>query len=299
MRTAADEFSIRGNTIVNLLIGYDNGLNSGYLDDMSEIAKESGMSLAVISYDSGDLAGMKATNIRTGIIDGLGNKRTDTTSGALTSFNDYTYVVATSKLMYDKYNDKDRWMSVAGDVAGYMAANDSVNGSWFPVAGIDRGIVSNYKRLLWSPSSVDQNELSRNGLNSIVKDKELGYAYIFEYITNTTENKMTAEANIRRLLITLKDYLRTTLKGSFFSFNDAIERNAVLYKITDTFLNIKNRRGLYDFRLICDDTNNTSDVINQNQFVVDVMIQPTRMIKFIKVNFLIFDSGFNLQEFEI
>lgn len=299
LRVASDEFSIRGTTIVNLLISYDNGLNAGYLDDMSEIAKESGMSLAVASYDSGDLAGMRASSIRTGIIDALGNKRTDTTSGALTSFNDYTFVLATSKLMYDKYNDKDRWMSVAGDVAGYMASNDSVNGSWFPVAGIDRGIVSNYKRLLWSPSAVDQNELSRNGLNSIIRDKELGYAYIFEYITNTTENKITAEANVRRLIITLKDYLRTTLKGTFFSFNDAIERNAVLYKITDTFNNIQRRRGLYDFRLICDETNNTADVINQNQFVVDVLIQPTRMVKYIKVNFLIFDAGFNLQEFEV
>lgn len=299
LRTASDEFSVRGNTLVNLLISYDNGLNSGYLDDMSEIVKESGLSLAIASYNAGDLAGMKASNIRAGIIDALGNKRIDTTSGALTSFNDYTFVIGTSKLLYDKYNDKDRWVSLAGDVAGYMASNDQINGSWFPVAGIERGIVSNYKRLLWSPSAVDQNELSRNGLNCIINDRELGYAYIFEYITNTTEDKITAEANVRRLVITLKDYLRTTLKGTFYSFNDAIERNAVLYKITDTFTNIQRRRGLYDFRLICDESNNTADVINQNQFVIDVLIQPTRMVKYIKVNFLIFDAGFNLQEFEI
>jgi len=238
LRTAVDEFSIRGNTLVNLLIGYDNGLMSGYMDDMSEIAKESGTALAVISYDSGDYAGQKASVISAAIIDALGNKRQDTTSGMLTSFNDYTFVISTSKLLYDKYNDKDRWMGLAGDIAGKMAANDAVNGSWYAVAGTDRGFINNYKKLLWSPSSVDQNELSRNGLNCIINDKELGYAYMFEFLTNTTENKITAEANIRRLVITLKDYLRTTLKGTFFSFNDAIERSAVLYKITDTFLSV-------------------------------------------------------------
>jgi hypothetical protein len=299
LRDASDEFSIRGNTYVNLLISYDNGLNSGYLDDMSEIAKESGTSLAIVTYDNGDVAGKKSNIVRTAMIDNLGNKRQDTTSGALTSFNDYTFVVPCSKLFYDKYNDKDRWMSMAGDIAGYMASNDSVNGSWYPVAGVIRGMVNNYKRLLWSPSAVDQNELSRNGLNSIINDKELGYAYIFDYITNTTDNKITAEANVRRLLLTLKDYLRSTLKGTFFSFNDAIERNAVLSKIGDTFELIKSKRGLYDYKLICDETNNTSDVINQNQFVVDVLIQPTRMVKYIKVNFLIFDSGINIQETEI
>ena len=299
LRSAADEFSIRGNTFVNLLIGYDNGLMSGYFDDMSEIAKESGTALAIVSYDSGTLAGNKNDVIRAGIVDALGNKRQDTTSGALTSFNDYTFVIATSKLLFDKYNNKDRWMGLSGDIAGRMTANDSVNGSWYAVAGTERGVMGNYKRLLWSPSAVNQNELSRNGLNYIINDRELGYAYMFEYMTNTTENKITAEANIRRLLLTLKDYMRTTLKGSFFSFNDAVERNAILYKITDTFNNIKSRRGLNDFRLICDETNNTADVINQQQFVVDVLIQPTRMIKFIKVNFSIFDAGFNIQEIEI
>lgn len=299
LRLAADEFSIRGNTFVNLLIGYDNGLTSGYFDDMSEIAKESGTALAVISYDSGDYAGQKNDVIRAAVVDALGNKRQDTTSGALTSFNDYTFVIATSKLMFDKYNNKDRWMGLAGDIAGRMTANDAVNGSWYAVAGTERGIVSNYKRLLWSPSATNQNELSRQGLNFIVNDKEIGYAYMFEYMTNTTENKITAEANVRRLLITLKDYLRSSLKGTFYSFNDAVERNAVLYKITDTFENIKARRGLYDFRLVCDETNNTADVINQQQFVVDVLVQPTRLVKYIKVNFSIFDAGFNLQEFEL
>jgi hypothetical protein len=299
MRTAADEFSVRGNTNAQILIGYDNGLISGYYDDMPEIAKESGMSLAIVSYDSGSLAGQKSSSILTGVIDAIGNKRQDTTSGMLTAFNDCTFVIGTSKLLFDRYNNKDRWLGFAGDFAGKMTANDTVNGSWFAVAGTERGIVSNYKRLLWSPSQTDQNELSRNGIDFIVNDKELGYAYLFEYITNTTENKMTAEANIRRLLITLKDYMRTTLKGTFFSFNDAIERNAILYKITDTFENIKSRRGLYDYRIICDETNNTADVINQQQFVVDVLIQPTRLVKYIKVNFSIFDAGFNIQEFEI
>lgn len=299
LRDAADEFSIRGNTNVQILIGYDNGLISGYYDDMPEIAKESGQSLAIVSYDSGDLAGKKNYEILSGVIDAIGNKRQDTTSGMLTAFNDYSFVIGTSKLLFDRYNNKDRWLGFAGDMAGKMTANDTVNGSWFAVAGTDRGIMSNYKRLLWSPSQTDQNELSRNGIDFVVNDKELGYAYLFEYITNTTENKITAEANVRRLLITLKDYMRTTLKGTFFSFNDAIERNAILYKITDTFENIKSRRGLYDYRIICDETNNTADVINQQQFVVDVLIQPTRLVKYIKVNFSIFDAGFNIQEFEI
>ncbi len=280
-----------------ILIGYDCGdtnLNSGYLDAMPLIAKETGMSLAVVGMSRATI-GQTESDTNDEIIENLGNRRVNATYGGLTEFNTYTFSIGTMKKFYDQYNDKYRWVSVAGDVSGMMARNDTMFGPQSAVAGYVRGKFSNYSKMLYE-ARIGQDELSRNGINAIVRDVEDRDYYLFEYLTNTTLDELTKEANIRRMVIRIKHLLNIILKGNYFEFNNRETRDRTLFKIKGIFEKFKKNGGLYDYKLICDETNNTSERINANEFVLDIRLQPNRLIKHIIVNIVNYDMGINIQE---
>jgi len=280
-----------------LLLGFDNRRRAGYLDTPLKIAKESGFSFAVTGlWSADDFIGKDENVMVDKAIDILGNEREDQSMGGVTEFNDWSYVSPQMKQMYDKYNDKFRWIPNVGDITGGLAEMDRKSFPWMAYAGINRGTYSNFKRLLFSPSSTNQNRLSNNGLNYVISDYDLNKDYFFEFLTNTQEDLITAEANIRRMIIALKHFLRATLKGNWFEFNDDVQRKKTLKRITDVFEFIKSNRGLYAYKLICDSSNNTPEMINSNTFVLDVIIQPTRTIRYIKVNLLNMDMGIDINE---
>jgi len=280
-----------------ILIGYDCGdstLNSGYLDAMSLIAEDTGMSLAVVGATR-STPGQTETEANDEIIENLGNDRDNTSFGGLTEFNTYTFPIGTMKKFYDQYNDKYRWLSVNGDVAGMMAYNDAINGPQSAVAGYNRGEFTNYARMLFD-ARINQNSLSRNGINAIIKEVDDGNYYLFEYLTNTTMDEITKEANVRRMVIKFKHLLKNILKGNFFEFNNRETRDITLYQISGIFEKYKANGGLHDYKLICDETNNTAERINANEFYLDIRLQPNRLIKHITINIINYDMGLNIKE---
>jgi len=296
--SASSVFGPNGFLIPEILIGHDCGdssLLSGYLNAMPLISKETEMSLAIVGLTRSTI-GLSEGDTNTEVVSDLGNKRTDTSIGALTEFNSFTFAVGQMKKFYDKYNDKYRWVSVAGDIAGMMCRNDSIFGVQSPCAGYNRGEFNNQSKLLFD-STINQDLLSYNGINAIIYDNTEDKNYLFEYMTNTTLDEIVKEANVRRMVIRIKHLLKTVLRSNFFEFNNEATRNSTLYKIKGIFEYFKKIGGLYDYKLICDETNNTAETINANEFVLDIRLQPNRVIKHIQINIVNFDMGINIKEF--
>jgi len=295
---AEDNFGANGQLQPELLIGFHNQANSGWLDTMPIIANLTGMSLALVGLtDETGMVGAKEKDIVEDIVDLLGNARTDTSFGALTEFNTYTMSFNEMKLYWDKYNQKYVWVPIVGDIAGKMCVNDFVNGADSAIAGTDRGVISNYARLLYS-GNYNQNLLSKNGVNGIIYDYDLGTTYLFEYMTNTQLDLITKEANVRRMIIKIKHFLKRILKGNYFEYNNTEVRDKTLYQIGQVFEAFKESGGLYDYELICNDENNTADMVNQQKFVLDIKLQPGRLIKHIIVNIINYDQGLDIRESE-
>jgi len=296
--TSADSvFGKNGFIQPEILIGFDNGdtgLYSGYLNAMSIIAGETEMSLAIIA-PSRCSVGVAENVINDEVVNDLGNRRSDTSFGGLTEFNSYTFVVGQMKKFYDKYNDKYRWVGVSGDIAGMMTRNDGLFGFQSPLAGYNRGKFINHAKMLFS-GTYNQDILSFNGINAIIYDNvEDGY-YLFDYLTNTQLDEIVQEASIRRMVLRIKHLLKVELRNAFFEFNNETTRTKVLYRISGIFEYFVKNGGLSDYKLICDETNNTAEKINNNEFVLDIRLQPNRFIKYITVNISIYDMGLNISE---
>jgi len=295
---AAEIFGLNGLMNPELLIGFNNGRSSGYLDSMPVIANDTGFSVAIVSlYNHEEYIGENEETINQSVIDSLGNQRDDTSIGALTEFNSYTMSFGQMKYFYDKYNDKYRWVPVAGDMAGLLTRNDLMYGPQSALAGYNRGGYDNFSKLL-STGTYDQDELSKNGINQIIFDYDTQAYILFEFLTNTQLDLIVKEANVRRMNIFIKQFLKRVLKGNYFEFNNESTRSTTLYKITAFFEALKKSGGLYDYLLICDETNNTAERINSNEFVLDVRLQPNRVIKHIIVNIINYDMGINISEIE-
>lgn len=295
---AAENFGLNGQLQPELLIGFDNEANSGWLDTMAKIAGETGFSTALIGIsDETGIAGAKESVINAAFVDMLGNARTDTSFGALTEFNSYTMTFNMMKLYWDKYNEVYRWTPIVGNIAGMMTANDENNGAQSAVSGTTRGRITDFARLIYS-GNYDQNILSKNGINGIIFDYEYGYPYLFDYITNTQEDLITREANVRRMIVKIKHFLRKILKGNYFEYNNEFLRNKTLYQINQVFQDFKDKGGLIDYELICNEKNNDANAINQQQFILDIKLQPGRLVKHISINIKNYDAGIDIREVE-
>lgn len=298
LETAAEIFGKNGYMQPELLIAFDNGRSAGCLDTMPVIANETGFSTAIVSlYNLEASIGLSEATINQNIVDDIGNNRTDTSIGSLTEFNSYTMSFGQMKQFYDKYNDKYRWVPIAGDMAGLLTRNDLRYGVEKPLAGYVRGSYNNFAKLL-SKGTYDQDELTKNGINQVVYDHDTQSYVLFEFITNTQLDLIVKEANIRRMIIYIKQFLKKTLKNNYFEFNNTVTRDITLFKINNVFAQLKKTGGLYDYLLICDETNNTAERINSNEFVLDVRLQPGRAIKYIIVNIVNFDTGLDITENE-
>lgn len=189
------------------------------------------------------------------------------------------------KYQYDKYNDVYRYVPLNGDIAGVTARTDSTNDPWFSPAGSARGVIKNVVKLAFNPSKADRDLLYKNGVNPVVTFPGEGTML---YGDKTLLKKPSAfdRINVRRLFIVLEKSIAVAAKSAMFEFNDAFTR-AQFKNIVEPFLrDIQGRRGIYDFKVVCDDTNNTAEVIDANRFIGDIYIRPARSINFIQLNFV-------------
>ena len=208
-----------------------------------------------------------------------------------------SYVVLDSgyKYMYDRYNDVYRYVPLNGDIAGLAARTDIIADSWWSPAGLNRGIIRAAVKLAYNPNKAQRDELYKARVNPVVTFPGQG-TVLFGDKTGLSAPSAFDRINVRRLFIILEKAIATASKYQLFEFNDEFTR-ANFRNIVEPFLReVQGRRGLTDFMVVCDETNNTADVIDSNRFVGDIYIKPARSINFIQLNFIAVRTGVEFSE---
>jgi phage tail sheath protein FI len=207
----------------------------------------------------------------------------------------YAVIDSTALYVYDKYNDVYRWISASGAVAGLCANTDNVADAWFSPAGLNRGQILGVTKVAFNPKKGDRDTLYKARVNPIVSFPGEG-TVLFGDKTALAKPSAFDRINVRRLFITLEKAVSTASKFQLFEFNDEFTR-AQFRNLLEPFLrDVKGRRGITDFLVVCDATNNTGNVIDSNQFVADIYIKPARSINFITLNFVATRTGVEFSE---
>lgn len=199
------------------------------------------------------------------------------------------------KYQYDRYNDVFRWLPLNGDIAGLCARTDDTNDPWWSPAGYNRGIIKNVIKLAWSPSKFERDELYVNGINPVITTPGQG-TLLFGDKTLLAKPSAFDRLNVRRLFIVLEKSIATAARFTLFEFNDRFTREQFKSLVEPFLRSVKARRGIYDFQVVCDESNNTPDVIDANNFIGDIYIKPARSINTIQLNFVAVRTGVEFSE---
>ena len=218
-------------------------------------------------------------------------------SGDKTAMGSSSYGVMDSawKYQYDRYRDVFLNVPMNGDIAGVMARTDFTDDPWYSPAGYTRGSIKNIVRPSWEPRSADRDELYRISINPLVTQLGAG-VILFGDKTMQTVPSAFDRINVRRLFIILEKAIAIAARTTLFEFNDAFTRAQFVNLIAPYLREIKGRRGITDFQVVCDSTNNTGQVIDTNNFVGDIYVKPTRSINFIQLNFVATRSDVSFSE---
>ena len=255
-------------------------------------------SIAIQQYVIDNIASSRADCVafisppQSAVVNNSGNETTDITTWLTSLARSSSYVVADSgwKYQFDKYNNVYRWMPLNGDIAGLCVYTDSVRDPWYSPAGFNRGAIKNSIKLAWNPSKSYRDTLYSAGVNPVVSFPGQGTVLFGD---KTLQSKPSAfdRINVRRLFLAIEGAITQAAKFSLFEYNDSYTRAQFVGLITPFLRDIQGRRGITDFKVVCDGNNNTSDVIDANQFVGDIYIKPARSINFIQLNFVAVGSG--------
>ena len=208
-----------------------------------------------------------------------------------------TYAVFDSgyKYMYDRFSNTFRYVPLNGDIAGLCARNDINNFAWYSPAGTSRGAILNAVKLAYNPSKTQRDRLYSNRINPVIFSPGSG---IILFGDKTGFGKASAfdRINVRRLFIYLENAISQAAKDSLFEFNDEITRTNFVNTVEPFLRDVQAKRGIFDYVVICDETNNTAAVIDNNEFVADIYIKPARSINFIGLNFIATKTGVDFEE---
>ena len=207
----------------------------------------------------------------------------------------YSVLDSGYKYQYDKYNDVYRWVPLNGDIAGLCVRTDNTRDPWFSPAGFNRGQIKNVVKLAYNPNQANRDQLYKNGINPVVTFPGQGTVLYGDKTMLSTPSAFD-RINVRRLFIVLEKAIATAAKFALFEFNDDFTRAAFRNLVEPYLRDVQGRRGIYDFRVVCDATNNTPEVIDANQFRGDIYIKPARSINFIQLNFVAVRTGVQFDE---
>ena len=199
------------------------------------------------------------------------------------------------KYQYDKYNDAYVWIPLNGDIAGLCARTDDFRDPWFSPAGLSRGQIKNIVKLSFNPNKTERDTLYKNGVNPVVSFPGEGILLFGDKTLLKTASAFD-RINVRRLFIVLEKAISQAARGQLFEFNDEFTRSQFVSIVEPFLRQVKGRRGIFDYKVICDGTNNTPQVVDSNQFVGDIYIKPARSINFIQLNFVAVRSGVAFDE---
>ena len=230
------------------------------------------------------------------VANNIGDEATDVVAfrDSLTS-SSYAVLDSGWKYQYDRYNDVYRYVPLNGDTAGTVVRTDFTADPWFSPAGFNRGQIKNVIKLAYSPSKTDRDTLYKKGVNPVVSFPGQG-TVLFGDKTLLAKPSAFDRINVRRLFIVLEKSIATAAKFQLFEFNDGFTR-AQFRNLIEPFLReVQGRRGITDFKVVCDESNNTGEVIDRNEFVADIFVKPARAINFIQLNFIATRSGISFEE---
>ena len=280
--TAYDSFDPAESVDIALVVsGPANQTLADSLISMAETRKDCVVFLSPEKADCVDNAGSETTDIRA---------YRDT----LTSTS-YAVLDSNWKYQYDKYNDVYRWVPLNGDVAGLCARTDLERDPWFSPGGLNRGIIKNSIKLAWNPTKTNRDDLYVKGINPIVTFQGEG-TVLFGDKTLLSKPSAFDRINVRRLFIVLEKAIARAARFSMFEFNDQFTRAQFVALVEPFLRDVQGRRGITDFRVVCDETNNTGEVIDRNEFIGDIYIKPARSINFIQLNFVAVRTGVAFEE---
>jgi hypothetical protein len=208
----------------------------------------------------------------------------------------YAFIDGNYKYQYDKYNDVNRWVPLAADIAGLCARTDDISQPWMSPAGYVRGQILNCIKLAIEPRKAQRDRLYQDSINPVIGAQGGDGFLLFGDKTATKVPSPFDRVNVRRLFNMLKKNIGDASKFRLFEINDAFTRSSFRMETTAYLAGIKSLGGVYDFRVVCDETNNTPAVIDRNEFVATFYIKPARAINFIQLNFVATATGADFDE---
>lgn len=237
------------------------------------------------------------------VVNNRGNEATDMRDFRLGQHGTYNLNVNTSYAsiygnwleIYDKWNGRYRWVPAAGHAAGIYANTDDVSDPWFAPAGLNRGLITNVRKLAFNPNQARRDIMYKNGINPIASFSGQGKV-IWGQKTMLDKNSAFNRVNVRRLFIILEKAISTAVKYFLFEPNDTFTRLNLINMIEPFLRDVRSRRGIYDFLVVCDSTNNTAERIDRNELWCDIYIKPTRAAEFIVLNFVATKTGASFTE---
>lgn len=213
----------------------------------------------------------------------------------LNKSSSYAVMDSGYKYMYDNFNAVYRYVPLNGDIAGLLARTEREQEAWYSPAGFNRGQIRGVVKLAFNPRQSHRDELYKNNINPVVSFPGEGTILFGD---KTLQRKPSAfdRINVRRLFIILEKAIATAAKFQLFEFNDEFTRSQFRNLVVPFLRDVQARRGITDFKVVCNESNNPGSVIDRNEFVADIYIKPTRSINFIQLNFVATASGVSFEE---
>ena len=285
LKTAYEKYNDADTVDANLIIAGKG--DATHIDNLITIAENRKDAIVFVSPERADV--VNVTNSTT---------QTTNVKGFFDGIRSSSYVVFDSgyKYTYDKYNDVFRYVPLNGDIAGLAARTDLIADTWFSPAGFNRGVIRGAVKLAYNPTKEQRDELYRARVNPVATFPGQG-TILFGDKTGLSTPSAFDRINVRRLFITLEKAISTASKFQLFEFNDEFTR-AQFRNIVEPFLrDVQGRRGITDFSVVCDETNNSPDlVVDRNEFRADIFVKPNRSINFIQLQFVATRSGVAFEE---
>jgi phage tail sheath protein FI len=279
-----DLFSNKDEVDISLIVTGD-GMDTTTQNYATNIAKSRMDCVAFVSPLQGQAVGLTASAATTAVA---------AWAASLTATS-YAFEDSGWKYQFDKYNNIYRWIPLNGDMAGLCVRTDNTTDPWFSPAGYSRGAVKNVVKLAWNPNQAQRDTIYSAAVNPVVSLPGQG-TLLFGDKTLTTQPSAFSRINVRRLFIVLEKAISNASKFSLFELNDEFTRAQFVALVEPFLRDVKGRRGIYDYRVVCDTTNNTQAVVDSNRFIGDIYIKPARSINFIQLNFIAIRSGVQFSE---
>ena len=284
LKDGIDRFKDSETVDLNLFIcGKASATKAGNAMDMCTDRKDA---VAFVSPELSDVVAVANETTQTSNVKAFFDALTSTSYAMFDSGYKYTY---------DKYNDTYRWIPLCGDMAGLCARTDIVADAWFSPGGFNRGQIRGVVKLAYNPQKANRDILYRARINPICSFPGQGTIL---YGDKTAQSKPSAfdRINVRRLFITIEKAISTAAKFQLFEFNDEFTRAGFRNMVEPFLRDVQGRRGITDFLVVCDESNNTGSVIDRNEFIADIFVKPARSINFISLNFIATKTGVAFSE---